>query len=408
VEKGFRMTHKILGLLIGGLTLAASASPAVAATVSVQIESAGQALAPTVVHTPATVNKDGANACDGASVLGALDAATAGNWNGSYSVYQGKGNYVVNTVRGEAHDFGSGAYWSMYVNNRFQNDGTCLAKVRDGDEVLIFASDDPFTAGTGGYDEPVVLSAPATVAPGQPFGVSVKDAVTSYDANYEGTTAFSPAAGATVTGGGATGATAADGTATLTLADRGPVMLTATEGNRVPDRATVCVTDGADGFCGTTRPDGTTVPGGGVTQAICRTSGDDGRCGSADKHAAYGFISSVKTGRHYAKGKGPRELTGRVDDEPSGISDIRLRLTRNDGGRCAAFDGKREAFVKLSRCGATRGGWFSAGTIADWRYLLPAKLSRGRYVLDVQVVDKAGNRDDKLARGRNRVVFFVD
>jgi hypothetical protein len=401
------MTHKLLGLLIGGLTLAASATPALGATVTVQIESPHQQLTPTVVQTPATVTKDGTNSCDGASVIGALDAATAGAWDGSYAVYQGKGNYIVNAVRGETYDFGSGAYWSMYVNNKFQNEGSCLAQVRDGDEVLVFASDDPFTAGVGGYDEPVVLSAPATVAPGQPFAVTVQDATTTYDADFNGTTGFTPATGAKVTGGGANVTTAADGKATLTLADRGPVALTATEGNRVPDRATVCVTDGADGFCGTRKPDGSTVADGSTPAAPCATSGDDGRCGSPDKHAAYGFVSSIKTGQRFAKGKGPRELTGRVDDEPSGIADIRLRLTRNDHGRCAGYDGKREAFVRLKRCGATHGTWFSAGTIGAWRYLLPAKLGRGRYVLDVQVVDKAGNRDDKLARGRNRVVFTV-
>ena len=49
---------------------------------------------------------------------------------------------------------------------------------------------------------------------------------------------------------------------------------------------------------------------------------------------------------------------------------------------------------------------FSIGDRADWSYLLPKRLGKGRYVLDVIAVDKLGNRD-ALARGRNRVVFFV-
>jgi hypothetical protein len=85
---------------------------------------------------------------------------------------------------------------------------------------------------------------------------------------------------------------------------------------------------------------------------------------------------------------------------------VRLRLTGNDRGRCTTYDGKKEALVALKRCGAERGLWFSVGTGQDFKYLLPAKLGRGRWVLDLQVVDKAGNRTT-LARGTSRVVFTV-
>ena len=40
-------------------------------------------------------------------------------------------------------------------------------------------------------------------------------------------------------------------------------------------------------------------------------------------------------------------------------------------------------------------------------YLLPAKLPRGHYVLDVVAIDKARNRDGVRQRGRNRSVFDV-
>jgi hypothetical protein len=40
-------------------------------------------------------------------------------------------------------------------------------------------------------------------------------------------------------------------------------------------------------------------------------------------------------------------------------------------------------------------------------YLLPEKLPRGHYVLDVVAIDKALNRDGVRQRGRNRSVFDV-
>ena len=64
--------------------------------------------------------------------------------------------------------------------------------------------------------------------------------------------------------------------------------------------------------------------------------------------------------------------------------------------------------MRLSRCGAARGRWFTVGDRAQWSYLLPARLGRGRYVLDIEVTDRAGNADDaRCSAGRNRVVFFV-
>jgi hypothetical protein len=84
-----------------------------------------------------------------------------------------------------------------------------------------------------------------------------------------------------------------------------------------------------------------------------------------------------------------------------------LRLTRTDGGRCQTFDGRRERMVALRRCGAKRGKWFSAGDREQWSYLLPTRLGPGRYVLDVQVADRAGNVDTLLQRTRTRVVFTV-
>ena len=69
--------------------------------------------------------------------------------------------------------------------------------------------------------------------------------------------------------------------------------------------------------------------------------------------------------------------------------------------------------MKAARCGAVNGTFFSIGDKSPWSYLLPQALTKGRYVLDTQVVDRAGNATRGSTRGkpgqaRNRVVFFVD
>jgi hypothetical protein len=83
---------------------------------------------------------------------------------------------------------------------------------------------------------------------------------------------------------------------------------------------------------------------------------------------------------------------------------VRLKLTRRVGKRCWSFSGSRERFIG-QRC--RRGHWFKVGDTASFDYLLPEKLPRGRYVLDVLAVDKANNRDTNRRRGRNRAVFTV-
>lgn len=395
------MKHKILGLLVGGLALAgASSGTALAANVTVEVEGQQQTLAPTAVTTPASLNKDGTNSCDGNTAIGALDIAVKGDWSGAYSY----GSYSVETLLGEAHPFGSGAYWTFYVNGNYANQGACGVHVNDGDRVLFYAGDDPFTDGEAGFaGEPVLLDAPVTAKPGVPFTVTAREANTTFDADYTGTTTLSPSAGATVAGGSAAVTTGADGTAQVTV-PAGPYTLVLTKGNRVPARITGCATTGGDGLCGSGLNTGGFLP---PKAPACTTNGHDGFCGSKDTVAANAAITAVSEGKKYAKGKGPRQLGGKVEADGSGVKDVLLRLTRNDRGRCSTYDAKTEKFKTIKKCGAAHGVWFSAGDDAAWSYLLPSKLGRGRYVLDVNVVDKAGNRTAKLARGTSRVVFTV-
>jgi hypothetical protein len=391
------MTYKFLGLLVGGLALVASASPAMAAKVSVEIEGVAVNVPPTVVDTPATVSKGGDTCPDGANVLGALDALTKGDWDGS--------QYGATRILAEDHPFIPGdAGWVFVVNGLARADYGCTAPVKDGDKILWYAS-----SGFGafhvdkGFDDPVLLDAPTRAVPGQAFTVTATNTDTTYDGGGTPTsTAFSPSAGATVSGGAVPATTGPDGKASVTVSG-GPYTLVATKDRRAPARITGCATTGSDGFCGTAGSAGTPT----TTARPCVTNGHDGFCGSPDKVPAYGRITAVSEGKKYAKGHGPRQLAGRIEADGSGLADVRLRLTRTDGRACSTYDGRREAFKAMKRCGARHGVWFSVGAKADWTYLLPARLGRGRYVLDEQVVDKAGNKTTQLARGTSRVVFTV-
>jgi hypothetical protein len=389
------MNKQILGLLVGGLTLAATASPAMAAKVSVEIEGQSAIKAPTLVDTAASVSKPGGASCAGAVPATALETAVGGDWDGAA--------YAVNRILTEDRPFGPAGSWSFYINGKYSNDTVCTAPVADGDKVLFYWTN---AYADAGYDEPVLLDATAAAVPGQAFAVKASETTTTFDGNGAGTSTIAPSAGTSVAGGTATVTTAADGSASVTVPG-GPYTLVATKANRAPARVAGCATNGHDGFCGTTAsataPTTTTT----TPAAPCVTKGDDGLCGSPDKVVANAAITAVAEGRKFAAGKGPRQLAGKVETDPSGIADVRLRLTRTVGKACSTYDGKTEKFKTIKKCGATHGVWFSVGAKQDFSYLLPSKLGKGRYVLDVQVVDKAGNKTAKLARGTSRVVFTV-
>jgi hypothetical protein len=124
---------------------------------------------------------------------------------------------------------------------------------------------------------------------------------------------------------------------------------------------------------------------------------------AVDTSAPAGRIAGIRNGKRYTRKHAPRNLHGTVSADPSGLRAVKLSLTRSARGHCQLYSPTKERFRK-SRCG--RRVNFSIGDRQDWSYLLPRRLGKGRYVLDVIAVDKAGNRD-RLARGRSRMVFFV-
>ena len=89
---------------------------------------------------------------------------------------------------------------------------------------------------------------------------------------------------------------------------------------------------------------------------------------------------------------------------PASVASISLRLRRTYRGRCWAYNGKRERFLRV-RC--RKGSFFRVAPTGDsFSYLLPSRLRPGRYVLDISATDAAGDHT-ALVRGTSRIVFYV-
>jgi hypothetical protein len=188
-------------------------------------------------------------------------------------------------------------------------------------------------------------------------------------------------AGATVTGGETPVASGADGKAVVRLGAEGTARLRATK----------------PGFA----PSATELVGvlpKGVSPVV--TPGTPNAPATPDRAAPVAKLLGF-TDKQVFK-SGPRELKGSFADT-SGIKSVKLRLARRAGGKCWYFSGKMETF-RRTKCGTEK--YFAIGDRADWTYLLPQRLGKGRYVLDAIAIDGAGNRTP-LARGTTRVVFSV-
>jgi len=375
------MTHRLAGLQAGVLAmfLALTIVPvAEATTASVRIVGDAVGVETTVDTTPGTFGPD---SCPGHSAGGAIDKAVNANWDRMK---------FVSTILGESHTYTSRDYWNFFVNDTNSAVGICDHTVSPGDRILLFVQRDSPTFAPTVF--PLTLSgAPPTVAPGQPFTVVVREL--RFDYASPATTPV-PVAGATVSGGGASAQTDATGIATLSIAAPGSFTLRATRPGNVPSAAATVTVSRAPA-----PPGSPPVPP--VPPVLAP---------AADRSAPGASVVGIAEGRRFARGAGPRRLRARVAPDPSGLLAVKLRLTRNDRGRCTYFSGKSERFRRNERdgrCGAVNGHWFTVGSSVEVDYLLPTSLPRGRYVLDVKATDKANNDDDTRRRGSNRVVFHV-
>jgi hypothetical protein len=358
------------GALAALLAAALLAPPAHAApaNVTVRIEGEAQTLLPRarVTTTDAPVGKPGQPTCAGTSALGALDRATGGDWSGPYDA--GFQTYSLATLKGETHDAATSSYWAFWINYSYASLGVCGQQVQEGDDLLFVP--ECYAAGCRPALPLRVSGVPATVAPGVP--VTVKVEAYSPPVFPSTTTTVAPAAGATVGFGGGSATTGADGTARIAFSGGGPRSVQATKAGHVRSATeTTCVTTGADGHCGTNMPP--------VERPPARP---------ADVTAPTASFSGLGDGRVFGRGRGPRRLSGSVTPDPSGLLSVRLSILRKVGDRCWAFDGASERF-RRHRCGGWRS--FRIGDRADWSYLLPRRLGRGRYALRAVAIDRAGN-----------------
>jgi hypothetical protein len=344
---------------LAGLLISLLAVPVAGADVTVRVEGSDDTLVRqvSVPRIGPDVQKGGGT-CRGDSASGALERATDGDWTGTNFEF----GVSVDSIMGENHLFDSGTFWGFDVGNRFADTGPCDYILTDGDEILFYAACGAPDA-SGCFDgRPLDVVAPPAAPTGKPFLVRVDQ--------YDDTTGTpSPAVGATIVGGDDIVTTGADGTAEVTLSDKGRTELIAVLGNQVRDEAI--------------------VDAGGGEYALL-----------TDTKAPRSRVLRIRNGATLSKG--PRFLRARVS-EAGVLRQVFIGLTRKVGKSCSAFSDARSRFVK-SKCRRRP----SFGIVSGKRvsYLLPERLGPGRYIFDVRAVDRAGNRE-RLARGRNRVVFRV-
>jgi hypothetical protein len=363
------------GLAAGLLTLALAAPAAAAGpTVNVRVEGETGTLLERTTVTLSGEPVPGNPSCDGNSVGAALEAALGSNWD------RAQGGYVT-TLAGESHSYARSDYWAQWLDTGSgykRGNGVCTDDVAEGDEVLMLVDMPPYGEGSTTEVPLSLRGVPAAAQRGSEVTVTVMGAVTTTPYGDAGDGTDKPVAGATVSGGGASATTGTDGRATLRLDQTGTSVLKASKPGTVPSAAEqVAVSE---------------TPAAAPPAPAAR-----------DSAAPVARIAGIRNGQRFKRTRAPRTLRGTVSPDPSGLRAVKLSLTRSSRGRCQLYSPTQERF-RRSRCG--RRVNFSIGDRESWSYLLPKRLGKGRYVLDAIAVDKLGNRD-RLARGRNRVVFFV-
>jgi hypothetical protein len=387
-----RRISAAIGVACASLLVSASLAIAAApASVTVRVEGGAQTLLPSTQVTTNTtpVVKDGKpeDACPGTNAIGALELATAGNWSGRWfggktenEKFIGLG-YSWETILGEAHTFGSGAFWEFWLNHREATQGICEAELETGAELLFFpcpeAAKECLT---------LAIEAPASANVGEHISVAVK--------RYSTTGAPTPQAEAIVTYEGAQTKTDESGQATISLARTGTISVSASAPELVRAEATICVHNGNDGTCGTQAP--------GQTSNTPKPQGERAKAPYRGPFAVISRMTNVIDGHVYSRRNAPRLLDGEVIAH-TGVTSASLELRRSYRGRCWAFDGVVAEF-RRAPCG--HGSFFVVAHGASFSYLLPAALGPGRYVLDSEATDSAGNHTT-LARGTTRIVFYV-
>lgn len=384
----FRRTAlALVAVLISLLWFAAAALATAPGTVTVRVEGLTETKLPstqvTTTATPFSHDGNPEHVCPGTSALTALQLATGGNWGGPWnSEYK---QYEIYSIEGELHEFEPGApanyYWSFWLDEKEAMAGACETELQPGDRVLFFPS--CYGKECPPAPAPLGIEAPASAELGETVQVTVR--------RYGSKGEASPVEGASVTGGSdASPSTDPAGHTTVTFSGLGSITLHISAPGTVRTEATVCVHKGNDGTCGTPGPSGPTGSGG------------ENHAPYTGPFAVVAKAVGVLEGHVYPRKDAPRVLAGTVlADTP--VTSVSLELRRSYKGRCYAYDGLSTRFVR-ARCG--RGRFFKVSTTSSFSYLLPSALAPGRYVLDIEATDAAGNHTT-LARGTSRIVFYV-
>jgi hypothetical protein len=348
------MRRFVPGALAGFAAAVVLAAPALAGpTVTVRVE--GQSA--TLLERRQVTLPDGSSICGAGqqwTVADALEAATAGNWDRHTTT-------LVETIMGESHTFMDSDYWALWNGSagvyRASSLGVCGQIMAEADEALFLVDRSPPPDFLPTSFPLALRGVPAAAQVGAPVTVSV--------VRFAADGTATPIADATVSGGNATATTAADGTAVLTFATPGAFVIKASKAGSVisaGERVTVSAAPVA--------------PPAAVPPA------------AKDATAPTTTLAGLRNGQVFSRKRAPRTLRGTVSADPSGIKSVRLSILRAVGKRCWTFDSESERFER-HRCGGSSS--FRIGDRAEWSYLLPARLPRGRYRIRVVAIDKAGN-----------------
>jgi hypothetical protein len=392
----WRVTVICAALVFAAPMLAILVRPQVALagpTVKVRVEGESSTLLPL---TTVTLEKpEPVSGCPANSANAAIDLAVNGNWD--HGEEEGSSGDFTQTILGETHAFTHESdTWAVWIDDKWAG-GICEDLLSEGQELLLVADHEP--APYAPTVLPLVLSGvPSSVVTGVPFNVTVSRIHTrpgTFPEIGEGTP--EPEAAVTVSGAGVSALTNANGLATLTLSAPGSYALAAHEPGAAPSvPVAVCVRRSGESACGVSGSTGASngsSPAGNASPVVPSYKGP---------YAIVPYLNSLTDGHVYKHGHAPRVLSGSVFAHTT-VSSVSLTLRRSYRHRCYSFDGVTTRFVH-ARCGT--GHPFEVSSNGTFSYLLPSALAPGRYVLDIEASDAAGNRT-ALARGTSRIVFYV-
>lgn len=360
------------------------------------------------------------------------------------------GTWLISSIKGfgqPAAGTGSPAtppawYWRLYVDqapvdhgaNTYNTQDACTTTVPEKSEVLLYQACGAKAQSSCYPSTPLY----ARIREGGPYDIAPQTIPGRGAPVVVRTIADLHPVGATVTTDEGVSAISLDsgplfGQAGVGFTNYGPhtIMVSKGDGSRPPVRMAVCVSEGNDGYCGSTKVQAPVeIPY--VNPSPCDTNGHDGRCGTPDTSGPVTHVSNITNKKTFKAKKGPGQVKGTIDVDPNGVKDVQLRLTRTvtiktkvkvktkhktkkpryktkTVKRCSVWNDDTLLLQTTKKCGTASGKFFAAD-LSDLRdaftYSFALALPRGSYVLEVVARDENGYKDAPAA-GRNVLKFTV-